>query len=1543
MRSEPAGDRRLGSLAGSGWRHLNFGVMVGRRPAKELALALFLLVAAWIQPTHPANTEVRGVTLDSIYPEVGTAYSFTAVTLYGEGSVRNLPTLGCRFGEVVSTYQAHVPGESITCLTPASGPGFAIVGLAVRTGIAYAPVRDDISLENGANMFEFVQPWRITSVFPDETYTSGGQLLFIRGQDIRPELRCTFVDNSPTGATIHFVSSTLVVCEAEEFTSKSSGVLKLRHNSHVAAEGQQITVRHREVPKIDYFGFSSAAFGETITITASNLNAAAPVMLSWQARLGCQFGGVWVAASAQSAVNKIGCTVPASTVGDVQAVVSDLHSFIPLPLENDTSVALDVPPSGRFKLTLRESALVKAIVPAAGSPTLRSKTRSLDIYGRHLALEMTSIDNLCESLESTYEYDAHQGAVRLKCAALLFDGGKIESGHAHRIGFNSVIISSGPGDGPGGEIQYLLQNPPRMHGSTATSSYAGDVLVVTGENFVDVASPVWCFFGDTIQKALTVSSAVARCIVTVEDHMHASSLHRSASGLQVKLGLGFLEAAESTSNLISITSWLQPHEVASVLPDIGFSHGGTQVSFSAKGGVGAVRFHPLISCSFGSISPVSAFVASGDTMSCTSPALAPGSVLLGTHASRTAETAVVYRVIDADSMVITPQTTVASPSEGVVEFLASSSETLSQMETGCVLLSADESPAKALHQADTSGRFHCTLPTTDAGFSTWDFSVLKFAAANTKLASATTQGPYSNVPAPNLDHSATMPSKGASLLHKDVEINIMDPTPMVFVQRRAHLSEIYPGDVLFVVSRLGGMDEAVSCVISTGGSQSTATWNVQTIVPAIVVSSAVTRCEMPTLHNHGDNVVNGAALTLCSSGSCIENKLSVTQDSALLVLGEERVPSVVTPSEGSSYGGTVVNVSLSGSVLNPSQPAIGIRIGSIGPVASIILENGALQFISPEHTSGTVPVTLGMGTPLVGDEEFIYVHYNSTASTIKDNDASAVIPVSSAVTNSDICVDIPHGDVADLTPARGSSDGGTEVYLVIEGRASQPDDNCGTLRTSCRIGTIWPVLGQVTEHGISCITPAHAPSKVRVSAPKLVDGLGQQFNYFLLPPITAEDGVVEAVNDTNYHVTSSPKLSARGASIDVTATKSLMEPFACLFSSPVRALAPQIYASHAYAISSIMVRCEIPSSVTVSGVSFVEQANVERSASRVSFSAHRQAPECNIQMISPTTISTQGGVVSKLTIECLTSGSLTSIDARVGCRYGTVGPITATIGEGGIHNVECAAPAHAPGPVPLALTTNWRDIKFETSNSTGGQIVQLSYKQHKEESSAEDELQLLPMHRVDASVPMMSSVVPWLVWGGNLLHITGRGLPNVFNSVCLVGSVLVPAHSISSALVLCDPFPVSMQNRSSSGILAGGLQEMSLSVGTSDNGRLLARGDVTPLNLLVISEAPVVGVDVLNGWEQGGGHVNVELGGWAPSGLMDCHFGTVVVHGRGGGGAGWAGRAAMGRAGEWWSEATIATDVECVTPARQPGSVPVGVSLAHSTSPSYGSVEYKYL
>jgi hypothetical protein len=156
---------------------------------------------------------------------------------------------------------------------------------------------------------------------------------------------------------------------------------------------------------------------------------------------------------------------------------------------------------------------------------------------------------------------------------------------------------------------------------------------------------------------------------------------------------------------------------------------------------------------------------------------------------------------------------------------------------------------------------------------------------------------------------------------------------------------------------------------------------------------------------------------------------------------------------------------------------------------------------------------------------------------------------------------------------------------------------------------------------------------------------------------------------------------------------------------------------------------------------------------------------------------------------------------------------------------------------------------------------------------------------------------------------------------------------------------MSTLDRVSNAHVAGSMREVQLAVTSRDAHSIARAQNVSQMKLplMIISAADVVGIDVFNGWEHGGSHVNVELGGWAPTGLIDCHFGTVAVHGREGGGAGWQSRAAMGRTGEWWSEATVATDVECVTPAHSSGRVPIGVSLAHSTSPTYGKVEYLYL
>ena len=47
--------------------------------------------------------------------------------------------------------------------------------------------------------------------------------------------------------------------------------------------------------------------------------------------------------------------------------------------------------------------------------------------------------------------------------------------------------------------------------------------------------------------------------------------------------------------------------------------------------------------------------------------------------------------------------------------------------------------------------------------------------------------------------------------------------------------------------------------------------------------------------------------------------------------------------------------------------------------------------------------------------------------------------------------------------------------------------------------------------------------------------------------------------------------------------------------------------------------------------------------------------------------------------------------------------------------------------------------------------------------------------------------------------ITGRELPNNVDAACLVGSVLVPAVPVSSALVLCDPFSIPSLDRATVG------------------------------------------------------------------------------------------------------------------------------------------------
>ena len=603
--------------------------------------------------------------MDSVYPDVGTAHAFTNVELNGNGLSLDLPTLGCRFGESVVT-PSNRSTLSVACATPSTGPGFVVVGFAHTTGKAYAPGRDDISRERGYNVFEFVEPWTVSSVFPEETRSSGGQKLFLSGRNVRPDMQCNFGGPSASkGVALEFVSSALAVCEGEPTAQRSTGVLMLQHGSHAAPDGQQVTIRYRATPDVTYTGREAPTLGEDVSFLAKATDESVERVLSWEARVGCQFGGVWVSATGQATPSEIRCVVPASSLGRTQVTVSDLHSLTPLPSVNGTRAAADISNSGRFSLFVRKPVVVDTVVPAAGSQIERDVNKgTVDVFGDHLASDLAPLASFCTRLNDNpqrrfVDRAAAREEVRAKCLVALASGGKPGSERAFRFGFNAVSVAGALTRSHDTTAQYLLQVPPRLFSTTAAAVREGDVVVLIGENFEDEARGVWCSTGPVSERARVESSAVVRCVVSIGEDARGS--FGAASTGQVKLGVSSGAAtAPSASNLASMTWVSNPPEVDSVTPNVGFSDGGTRVIVAPRaGGMGAARFHALAtSCRFGSVAPVSASSVGADTMECTAPALAPGRVAIGApYFARVAETEVTFTVVDAASVVVATTST----------------------------------------------------------------------------------------------------------------------------------------------------------------------------------------------------------------------------------------------------------------------------------------------------------------------------------------------------------------------------------------------------------------------------------------------------------------------------------------------------------------------------------------------------------------------------------------------------------------------------------------------------------------------------------------------------------------------------------------------------------------------------------------------------------------------------------------------------------------------------------------------------------------------
>ena len=297
-------------------------------------------------------------------------------------------------------------------------------------------------------------------------------------------MQCNFGGPSASKAVaLEFVSSALAVCEGEPTVQRSTGVLMLQHGSHVLPDGHQVTIRYRATPDVTYTGHEAPTLGEDVSFLAKATDESVERVLSWDARVGCQFGGVWVSATGQATPSEIRCVVPASALGRTQVTVNDLHSLTPFPSVNGTRAAADISNSGRFSLFVRKPVVVDTIIPAAGSQIERDVNNGMvDVFGDHLASDLASLASFCSRLNNNPKrrfVDCAYGCeeVRAKCLVTLASGGKPGTERAFRIGFNAVSIAGALIRSHDTTAQYLLQVPSRLFSTTATAVREGDVVV----------------------------------------------------------------------------------------------------------------------------------------------------------------------------------------------------------------------------------------------------------------------------------------------------------------------------------------------------------------------------------------------------------------------------------------------------------------------------------------------------------------------------------------------------------------------------------------------------------------------------------------------------------------------------------------------------------------------------------------------------------------------------------------------------------------------------------------------------------------------------------------------------------------------------------------------------------------------------------------------------------------------------------------------------------------------------------------------------------
>ena len=493
------------------------------------------------------------------------------------------------------------------------------------------------------------------------------------------------------------------------------------------------------------------------------------------------------------------------------------------------------------------------------------------------------------------------------------------------------------------------------------------------------------------------------------------------------------------------------------------------------------------------------------------------------------------------------------------------------------------------------------------------------------------------------------------------------------------------------------------------------------------------------------------------------------------------------------------------------------------------------------------------------------------------------------------------GDVVAVEPSFGSSEGGTEIVVVLGSVTARPADECAGNWAACRVGTAWPVLGYLTATGVSCVAPAR-PGTTEVSAPRMLAGAGRR-------PLRVPRGGGQPFGGLPGRW----RASLRSLRARLRATARGREgPPAVRRRVGARGRGARRARSVARRRACFPRRLRERSRGGARGGARLRRTRRlrDRRPVRDALGARRRRRRRRGALRRRRARRRRGRGVLRGARRGFGvrvppgGGARARVPSRRRRRDDHVG-VPRAVGDVGRaarvslrvdrarhrrHGVRgetfraaCVAP-RAPGVAPVALVPDWRDAAFVPSAA-------FAYVDDRGDGEGGS-----------GSGNELATRAPRVRWASRAGAVRARrrslgdvgrrrgarlreGLPR--------GRGARRARSAAPSRPTTSPprsFCATLSPRSAGwrSASAGAPRRFPFASSRGRRRRRRQRGGEradaktrTRAGLFVVRRAAVIGVDFGSGWAAGGGHVDVELAAWAPTGMLDCHFGAVHVRGRG--------------------------------------------------------------